>query len=340
MNNSLENFYKGRQTLITGATGFVGGHLARKLLQLGARVTLLVRSSSSASTVSELKEHGAVIVEGDLRDSEQVKRASAGVDTTFHVGAIFREAKFPDSVYFDINAGGTSNILNAAKQYGVRRVVHCSTNGVHGGLGVTPVSEDAPFRPSDVYQESKCEAERIVNSWVEAGGDASIIRPAMIWGEGDLRFRKMFRGIARRRLPIIGTGKTWTHWIYVHDLVTSFLLAGMMEKARGRAYLIAGREPQHLEVVYQTIAKLAGVNVLPVRIPALPLQIAGSCVEFICRPLGIEPPLHRRRVDFFVKNRIFDISRARNELGFEAAQDFSDEAERVYRWYKQQGLLT
>lgn len=337
---TINGHFNGRQVLVTGSTGFVGGHLATRLLREGAKVRLLVRETSNASRIDEFRSLGAEIVVGDIRDEERVISACKDCVYVFHIGAIFREAKFPDEVYFQINATGTKHILLGAERHRVTRVVHCSTNGVHGGIGREPVKETAPFHPTDVYQESKLEAENYVRDFVSSGRvDAAIIRPAMIWGEGDMRFRKMFRGVARRSLPIIGTGKTWTHWIYVHDLVSSFLLAALSPQAKGEAYLIAGRRPVPLDEVYAGIARLAGVNVLPFRIPALPLQLAGSGLELLCRPLGVEPPLHRRRVDFFVKNRIFDISKARSQLGYEPAQNFEDELKNVYNWYQTSGLL-
>jgi nucleoside-diphosphate-sugar epimerase len=277
---------------------------------------------------------------GDLKDEAAIAEAVRGATYVFHIAAVFREAKFQDSEYFDVNAGGTQRILRAAKRSGVKRVIHCSTNGVHGGSYEGAVNEDAPFAPADVYQESKCEAERVaLKESADGSIECVIIRPGMIWGEGDRRFLKMFRGIARRRLPIIGSGQTVTHWTYVKDLVESFLLAAITPAANRRAYLIAGREPVVLSHVYQTIAQLAGVSVVPVRVPAWPLQLLGSVIERVVRPFGIEPPLHRRRVDFYVKNRCFDISRARSELGFLPTCSFEEEAERIFRWYQREGWL-
>jgi nucleoside-diphosphate-sugar epimerase len=330
------NQITGSKALVTGANGFVGSHLTRMLLRQGAKVRVLVRNKE-LPVVKEFASLGAEVFTGDLRDAQTVKNAASGIDYVFHIGAIFREAKFPDEVYFDINLGGTRNVITACRESGVRRLLYCSTNGVHGGHSESPVSEDAPFAPSDVYQQSKAAAEREVANCEDL--DFAIIRPAMIWGEGDLRFLKLFRGVSRRRLPIIGDGKSWTHWIDAEDLAQAFILAAVRPEASRQAYLIAGNRPVPLEYVYQTIAKLAGVKVLPFKIPALPIQLLGSLVELLVKPLGIEPPLHRRRADFFIKHRIFDTSKARRELGFCPRGDFEEECERVFRWYQAQGYL-
>ncbi len=329
--------FQGKSCLVTGASGFVGAHLARRLLELGADVTLLLRSADSPAA-REFAGRGAKIVVADLRDKEKVKAAAANQSFIFHVAAIFREAKFPDSVYYDINVGGTENLLEGATN--CERFVYCSTNGVHGGKSDEMVDETAPYNPTDVYQRSKLAAEEAVREYAKKTGlKYTILRPAMIWGDGDLRFKKLFRGVARRKLPIIGSGKTWCHFISVHDLVESFLLAAVSEKAVGEAYLIAGDRPVHLDYVYKDIAKHAGVSVLPVKVPVLPLQLLGDAVEKICLPFGIEPPIHRRRADFFVKHRIFDTAKAKRDLDFKPKKRFEDECKELFEWYRETGNL-
>ena len=117
------------------------------------------------------------------------------------------------------------------------------------------------------------------------------------------------------------------------------LLAAEKEGALGRIYILAGRRPVTIRELMSEIAKQAGVRLLPVSIPARPIQLHGTVVETLCQPFGIEPPIYRRRVDFFTKDRSFDTTRARTELGFEPAQDFSVEVANIYRWYKEQGWL-
>ncbi len=338
MGLGVSSIINNKRCLVTGATGFVGGHLAKRLLDDGCDVTLLVRNERSDAAI-RLQQLGAKIIAGDLRVRDSVAKAAKDVDIIFHVGAIFREAKFPDQVYFDINVGGTKNLLESAEN--CERFIYCSTNGVHGGLSSDPIDESAPFHPSDTYQQSKLEAERLLEEFAgKTGLRWSTIRPAMIWGDGDLRFKKLFRGVAHRKLPIIGTGKTWCHFIWVHDLVESFLLAATRDEAVGRAYLIAGERPVQLDYVYKCIAQHAGVSVLPFRVPVLPLQLLGDLVETVCLPLGIEPPIHRRRADFFIKHRIFDISRAQRELGFKPRHSFEQECQMLFRWYQENGYLS
>lgn len=328
------------KVLVTGATGFVGGHLARRLIREKAEVTLLVRTGSDAKTISDFESSGARLVYGDLTSPESVREAVRGQAYVFHCAALYREAKFPDQAYMQVNFEGTRNLLQACGQAGVKRIVHTSTIGVHSHIENPPADENEPYLPTDAYQESKTQAEKLARGMFESGAlNGVILRPAMIWGEGDRRILKLFRGIAHRKLPLIGTGKTWTHWIYVQDLVDAYLLAATTEAARGQIYIIAGRRPVLMEEVFATIARIANVKLLPFRVPAWPIQLAGSCVEALFRPFGIEPPLHRRRVDFFVKNRAFDTSKAQRELQFKPRHEFEEEARIVYSWYRDNGWL-
>lgn len=334
------SFFQKKKVLLTGATGFVGGHLARRLIGEEALLRVLVRASSSKLRVAELQQLGAEVIVGDLTEASSVDQAVMGCDYVFHIGATFRQANLENDAYFQINVQGTRHVLDAAERHGVRKVIHCSTNGVHSHIEHPPADETAPIHPADIYQISKWEAEKLAHKRFTSGSlQGVILRPAMIWGEGDLRFLKLFRGIARRRLPIIGDGKSWTHWIYIDDLVDAFLLAAEKDVPSGEAFLIAGKRPVPLAYVFETIAKLAGVKVLPFKIPFKPLQSLSMLIETICKPFGINPPLYRRRIDFFIKNRSFKIEKAQRMLGFSPRYDFEEEAKRVYTWYKTQGLL-
>jgi nucleoside-diphosphate-sugar epimerase len=330
----------GKRMLVTGATGFSGGHLARRLLELGYQTAILARKTSNSSVLEDFKKRGAEIVWGDVRDRDAVFKACESRDIVFHLAALYREAKHPDSAYFDVNLEGTRNVLDGAIAAKVKRVVHTSTTGVHGGIKDPPADESEGYRPGDVYQRSKCEAEKLALEYFRGGKiDGVVIRPAMIFGEGDARFLKLYKGIHHRRFPIIGSGKVWTHWIYIADLVDAFMLAADRPNASGQIYLIAGRRPLYLSEAVETIARVAGTKPLPFKIPAWPVQTLGSIVEKICVPLGVEPPIHRRRADFFVKHRCFKTTKAETELGFRPSFEFEEEARRVYSWYKEQGWL-
>jgi dihydroflavonol-4-reductase len=327
----------GKTALVTGAAGFVGAAVVRELLSAGYSVRALCKASTNISPLAGLKIE---VIRGDILDPSVCLSACQGVDTVFHIAALFRQAKFPDSEYFRVNRDGTEVVLNAAISAGVRKFVHCSTLGVHGDIPNPPADEDQPYAPCDVYQESKVEAEKVVLQAIAANKiDATIIRPAMIWGPGDRRLFKLFKGVFKRKMPLIGGGKQLCHWILVDDLARAFRLAAQTPAAKGRTYLIAGERPVTLKHTMQIIADTYNVKLLPFSIPALPLYAIGALCELICLPLKIEPPIFRRRVAFFMKSRAYKVERAKTELGFRASHSVQDEIRLIARWYREAGWL-
>jgi nucleoside-diphosphate-sugar epimerase len=325
-----------RDVLVTGVTGFTGGALALELARRGHRVRGLVRSREG---LARLIEAGIEPRDGDIRDADAVARAAEGVERIYHIAAVFRSAGHPDSYYEDVNRGGVANVIAAARRHGVARVVHCSTMGVHGHLSEIPGDETSPFNPGDIYQETKLAGERIASAAFQDDVCGAIVRPMGIYGPGDLRFLKLFRAIRRGRFVMVGSGETLYHFAYIDDLVEGFILCGEHPDAPGGTYLIGGDDYITLNEFTGLIAEAVGARPPRWRIPVWPVMAAGAVCEAVCRPLGLEPPLHRRRVAFFTKDRAFSNEKARRELGFEPRIDMREGIRRTARWYFDQGLL-
>lgn len=322
--------------LVTGATGFTGGHLARALVRRGQRVRALVRDIERAR---DLDQAGIELVEGDIRSRADVSRAAEGVRTIYHIAAVFRTAGHPDSYYHDVNVNGVANIIAAARDYDVERTIHCSTVGVHGNVSIIPADETAPYNPGDIYQVTKLEGERIARAAIDDGLPGVIFRPAGIYGPGDLRFLKLFRAIHRRRFRMFGSGQTLYHFTYIDDLVEGIILCGEHPNALGNTYILGGDEYITLNEMVRTIARAVDAPPPRGRLPLWPLRLGATACETICRPLGIDPPLHHRRVDFFIKNRAFSSAKAKRELGFAPKVTFAEGAHRTAEWYFAQGHL-
>jgi nucleoside-diphosphate-sugar epimerase len=318
--------------LVTGATGFTGGHLARTLAERGDTVRALVRDPSRAE---ELRGAGVELAAGDLRDRAAIRSACTGVDLVYHIAAIYRQAGLPDDEYRAVNATAVRHVIEAAAYGGVRRVVHCSTVGVHGDVEHPPAGEDAPLTPGDIYQQTKLEGERVARqAAADTGVEVVIARPTGIYGPGDRRLLKLFRGIARRRFVILGSGHIYYHLTYIDDLVEGFRLCGGVPQAAGQTYILAGSEVTTLNELVALIAEEARVRPPSLHVPVWPVWLAGAACELLCAPFGIEPPIYRRRVDFFTKSRAFDISKARRELGFAPKVGLREGVQRTLAWYR------
>lgn len=323
--------------LVTGATGFTGGHLARALAARGHRVRALVRDRSRAS---DLASAGIELVDGDLRDPASLERAVTGVERVYHIAAMYREAGLPAETYRAVNALAVRDLVVAAKRAGVSRVVHCSTVGVHGDVEHPPANEDAPLRPGDVYQETKLEGEQVArDAGLEHGIEVTIARPTGIYGPGDRRLLKLFRGVARGRFPILGRGEIYYHLTYIDDLVEGFRQCGEEPGGAGRTYILAGGEVTTLNALVALIAEVAAVKPPTLHLPVWPVWTAGALCEALCAPFGIEPPLYRRRVDFFTKSRAFDITRARREIHYAPQVGLREGIRRTLDWYRANGWL-
>ena len=322
--------------LVTGATGFTGGHLTRKLLEDGHTIRVLVRRNSDYYALSD---SGCEIVFGDLATGEGIDEAVCGVEKVYHIGAAFRVEGVPKRYFWDVNVEGTRRLLDASLKHGVKRFVHCSTVGVHGEIKNPPANEDTPFHPEDHYQKSKLEGELLALDYVRKGLGVVVFRPTGIYGPGDMRFLKLFRPISRGRWFIVGQGKNLYHLTYIDDLVRGIILCGDKEGIEGEVFIIGGEEYTTVNELGLTIAEVLGVKIKIINLPILPIWTIAIVCEWLYPLFNLEPPLFRRRLDFFLKDRAFDISKARNVLGYNPSTSLKEGFRVTLDWYRVNGLI-
>lgn len=323
------------QILVTGGNGFLGSHICRRLQQEGYDVRILARRHGD-----QQPSEGFPTVWGDIRDPETVDRAVKGVDRVVHTVSNFRHGGSDKGEAHAINVTGTRLVVEACHAHQVKQLVHCSTIGVHGSVQEIPATETTPFNPGDLYQETKLEAELEVWRLAEEYGlQTTVIRPISLIGPGDNRMLKLFKMIKQGKFMKIGPCSAYFQPAYIDDVVDGFLLCLGNAKAYGEVFIIGGDEYITLEELFDLIAGQLKVKPPSVRIPLQPVLWMASLCEALCVPLGVEPPLHRRRVSFFQNNRAFCIDKAKNVLGFQPQVSLEEAIRRTIAWYEQEGWL-
>lgn len=326
------------KVLVTGGTGFTGKALVQRLLDEGHEVVSL--DYKEGLKTDDLRKAGAEVVIGSVGDKEVVDKCMQGVDVVQHLAAAFRELDVPNSYYDEINIGGTRNVLEAAEKNNVKKVIYCSTCGVHGNVENPPANEDAPINAADYYQQTKYAAEPVVKEFAGKGMKTVILRPSAIYGPGDPeRFFMIFRRVNNGKFPMFGSGKTLYHPLYVDNLVDAHMLAMEPGKGDGETYLIADEEYLSIENLVKRVGKALNVDVKIPHYPILPLIIAGHIFEKLYKPFKITPPIFPRRVDWYRQNRAFDISKAKRELGYNPKVGLDEGLRRTAEWYKSEGYL-
>lgn len=326
------------KVLITGGTGFIGSHLARRLRDHDHEVRILGRSHERAEL---LRLDNIETVLADIRDPDAVDRAAGSVDTIIHLAAEYRHEGLPIRHFHEVNAGGTRNVVRACERQDVQRLVHVSTTGVYGRVSRPPADEQHPLAPADHYQKTKLEGELVAS---EAGrnrlrGRVVIVRPTGAYGPGDLRFLKLYRWIAGQRFIYPGSCQVYYQPSYIDDLIDGLELAATHPNAPGGIFNLGGGDHLTIENFICAIARVLGVREPRRHLPLWPLRLAAPVIETACRATGIEPPIFRRRVAFFHTHRAYTIDKISSELGYRPRVGLEEGIRRTAVWYQDNGYL-
>jgi len=278
----------------------------------------------------------------DLRDAAACKSLlQPGTDTLFHVAAVFRTVGVSLESLRESHVTATEHLIRAAKAVSVRRFVHVSTIGVQGPTPPPNATEEAAVAPNDDYQITKYEGERAALALgASLGLPTVVVRPCAIYGAGDDRFLKIIRPISKGRFTMIGRGDGAFHMVHVEDLVRGIMLAGLASGAPGQVITLGGEEIPTLGELVDLIGDLTGGGILPIRVPYSTVYAAGYLCEKLCALIGVEPPLHRRRVKFFGSDRSFDLTRARVLLGYSPTVSLAEGVGGLVAWHRARGDIS
>jgi nucleoside-diphosphate-sugar epimerase len=329
--------------LVTGGTGFIGSHLAEAGRRRGAEVVVLGLADrpEERANAELLTRMGAEVLPGSITDAELCRRAARGATHIFHLAVAMREGGKSDEFFESINLDGTRYLLEAASVQRVERFVYCSTIGIYGHRAPGITREDSPLAPGNIYERTKVSAEKLVREFAEKCAlPATVLRPADVYGPRDQRLLKLFKGVSTGRFPLFGSGEGRRHMVYVDDVVSAFFKACERDEAVGEGLIVAGPKAYALRELLDEITLATGSKRYGVRLPLAPMLGLAAVVEDVCAALKVDPPIYRRRMDFFHSDSEFDTSRARRVLDWEPKVDLREGVRRTLEDYRRTGAMS
>ena len=326
--------------LITGGTGFIGSRLALRCLERGETVKVLGQENNPAEVENRklVESVGATAIVAPVTDKDRVADSLKGIDVVYHLAAAQHEANVPDQHFWDVNVTGTKNVLEASVSAGVKRFVHGSTIGVYGSAVEGSIDENSLLSPDNIYGVTKLEAEKLALSFADRL-PVVVIRISETYGPGDHRLLRLFKAIEKNRFIMIGSGENLHHPIFIDDLIDGLSLASSREEALGKVFILAGKEPVTTNEMVEAIASQLGRRKPSFRAPMFPLLVTANIMGKTLAPIGIQPPLHPRRMDFFRKSFVLSNDAASKTLGFIPRRSFCEGVRETAEWYRHTGYL-
>lgn len=319
--------------LITGATGFVGPHLIKKLIADGHTCKCLVRKGSE-NKIPEIE--GMTIIFGDITKSETLVGIAEGADCLLHLATLGHMSNFTvtKNMFQEINVQGTLNIMHEALRANVKRIVHCSSVAAMGICDEIPSTEKTKCNPHHPYGRSKLQAETEVLKMVKENNlPATIIRFSMVYGPGDTRdILKLTRMAKKGLFPKVGNKPKLTPLIHVQDSIDGLLLA--CEKGTpGEIYLITNRISEPFDTIREIIQEALGLKKRAVYVPEWVALTMASLIEKTFSFIGKSPPVSRKNIESTLADRVFSVEKAIQELGFDPKIDPTIGLNETVKWY-------
>ncbi|MEM7757852.1 MAG: NAD-dependent epimerase/dehydratase family protein [Cyanobacteria bacterium P01_A01_bin.40] len=319
------------KVLVTGATGLVGSHLAETLTQEGYEVRCLVEPSIDASVLASLPVE---IIYGDIRDRSTVEQAVKGCQNIYHLAGIVASPGISTQTYYDVNVGGTGNVAQACLNNGIERLIYGSTTGIYGTIRHPPINEKTPANPDSPYRQTKWLAEQLVmNHHRNEGLPVVAARLTSITGARAYDWSGLLRAISVGNFRGIGTGENYHHTVDVNDAVQGLLCCAHTKNIEGECYLIGGEKPIQLKQLFNLMTEELGVNEIKMLGLLAPFKFFGDTAHFLYRNFEIKIP-QGNRYDLFLTNKVLDISKAKQELGYSPQVSIKESIHNLVQWYQ------
>jgi nucleoside-diphosphate-sugar epimerase len=327
--------------LVTGATGFIGGHLAERLLRDGRVVRVLCRPGSEAKLLPDVAAR-AQIARGDLQDEASLNAAVANVSRVFHCAG--RVLDWGSTEEFEAaNVRGTQALYRAARKAGVQRVIHFSSIAVFGTPAPAYFDDASPLggNSRDAYSLSKVSGERAAMSEFEAGLPISILRPAVVYGSRGTWLEEPLSMIERERMFLLGGGTGTCHPCYVENLVDAALLAGEHPRAVGEAFIVSDGESISFREYFDAVASIAGRGPIRRSIPLAAARLMASSLETVARlrRSTTRPLLTHAAIDMVTTRSVMNAQKLGQRLGFAPRYGFASAIEELRARYREEASL-
>jgi nucleoside-diphosphate-sugar epimerase len=324
------------QILVTGANGFVGAALSKKLLEQGENVRGLVREKSNLSILHNLNLKTVI---GSLEDFKSLKTAVNNIHTVYHVAAAVLDWG-PWDYFHKVNVEGTRNLLKASIEAGVKRFIYISTVEVHSFIGEQNMDESSPQFPTRFpYCQSKREAEDVVMSFHRHGKIiATIVRPGHVYGPGDhASLLRMVNLLKQGTLAYIRGGRSLGAFTYIENLVDGIILAGTKKRAFGEIYIITDGIKLTWREYFEKLTKAMYISKPKISINIHFAYLLASILEFIYSTFKINsrPLITRYIVDHLKGDFHFCIDKAKRELGYHPRVTTDEAIQKTAKWYIQ-----
>jgi nucleoside-diphosphate-sugar epimerase len=333
-----------RTAVLVGGTGFLGSHLAERLASSGTRTLVLSRSGRWPWGAAP---GGVSCSPFDLETEASIPAlddAIGGTDVVVHLaGALFRPSTAA-ARYRALHVEGARRVVDACRRAvsrdgRTRRLVHVSTTGVLGPTGPVPLPESAPARPGTMYETTKHEGEVAALAARGNGFEVVVARPGLVYGPRDLHLVALWRAISRGRFRLLAGGRALWQPVHVTDVARGLAALAEFPGIDGEVFHLAGPERRTVREIAETIASSLGVSVPGPGIPFAAAYLAGALVEALFAPFGGDPPLSRSRVRTLTEDRVYDISHARDRIGWEPIVGVERGIGETTAWYRSEGLL-
>jgi nucleoside-diphosphate-sugar epimerase len=325
--------------LVTGATGFVGGHVAERLAAEGHFVRALVRSTADAGP---LRDWGVELVEGDLCDPAAVRRACEGVDGVVHCAAKVGDWG-PIEEYRRVNVDALATLMDAALDADVQRFVLMSSLGVYAARDHygTDETEPLPDRHIDAYTQTKVEAEKLAQKYFrERKLPLIVLRPGFVYGPRDRTVMpRILANLRRRLVTYFGSRNKKINNVYVGNVVEAVQLALKPDAPLGEAFNVTDGQTVTKKVFFERIADLAGLPRPLVTWPMWFARLMCGGFERLGRLLGFAPVLNNARLKFMGLNLDYSIEKARRVLGYDPPTSFDEGMQATMDWLRREGKI-